>query len=96
MRAQQRPRGDQARTARGGWQVPGGRREQRTISGAKLRPRHLAPQDLERMAQDQQLEVHDVQPTATSDDRAQQGPEREAEKRKGHTGDRSSPRPGQA
>src|SRR5512132_829013 len=96
MPAQQRPRGDQSRTARGGWQVTGGRREQRTISGAKLRPRHLAPQYLELVAQDQQLEVLDVQPTATSDDRAQQGPEREVEERQSHTGDRFSPRPEQA
>jgi hypothetical protein len=52
--------------------VPGGRREQRAIRGTKLRPCHLAPQDLELVAQDQQLEVLDVQPTARSDHRAQQ------------------------
>ena len=50
------------------------RREQGTISGTKPRPRDLAPQDLELVAQDQQLDVLDVQPTATSDDRAQQAP----------------------
>jgi hypothetical protein len=50
------------------------RRQQGTIRAAKLRPRHLATQDLELVAKDQQLEVLDVQPTATSDDRAQQGP----------------------
>jgi hypothetical protein len=64
MPAQQRPRGDQARAARRGWQVPGGRREQRAIRGTKLWPCHLAPQHLELVAQDQQLEVLDVQPTA--------------------------------
>jgi transposase InsO family protein len=82
MPAQQRLRGDQARAARGGWQVASRRRQQGTIRGAKLRPRHLATQYLELVAQDQQLEVLDVQPTATSDDRAQQGPEREVEERK--------------
>ena len=50
------------------------RRQQGTIRGAKLRPRHLATQYLELVAQDQQLDVLDVQPTATSDDRAQQAP----------------------
>jgi hypothetical protein len=96
MPAQQRPWGDQARAARRGWQVPGGRREQRAIRGTKLRPCHLAAQHLELVAQDQQLEVLDVQPTARSDDRAQQGPESEVEERESHTGDRSSPRPEQA
>ena len=76
--------------------MPGGRREQRAIRGTKLRPCHLAPQYLELVAQDEQLEVLDVEPTARSDDRAQQGPEREVEERESHTGDRSSPRPGQA
>jgi hypothetical protein len=93
MPPQQRARGDQSRTARGGWQVTSGRREQRAISGAKLRPRHLATQYLELMAQDQQLEVLDVQPTATSDDRAQQRPEREVEEQESHTGDRFQPTP---
>ena len=76
--------------------MTGGRREQRAISGAKLRPRHLATQYLELVAQDQQLEILDVQPTATADDRAQQGPEREVEERESHTGDPSSRRPEQA
>jgi hypothetical protein len=76
--------------------VTGGRCEQRAISGANLRPRHLATQYLELVAQHQQLEVLDVQPTATSDDRAEQGPEREVQERESHTGDRFSPRPEQA
>jgi hypothetical protein len=60
MPAQQRARGDQTRAAQGAWQVAGRRREQGTISGAKLRPRHLAAQDLELVAQDEQLDVLDV------------------------------------
>jgi hypothetical protein len=76
--------------------VTSGRGEQRAISGAKLRPRHLATQYLELVAQDQQLEILDVQATATADDRAQQRPEREVEEREGHTGHRLSARPEQA
>jgi hypothetical protein len=45
---------------RAAWQVAGRRREQAAISGAKLRPRHLAAQDLELVAQDEQLDVLDV------------------------------------
>jgi hypothetical protein len=72
--------------------VPGRRRERGTIGGAKLWPRDLAAQHLELVAQDQQLEVLDVQPTATSDDRAQQGPEREVGEGEGHIADPPSPR----
>jgi hypothetical protein len=60
-----------------------------TIRGAKLRPRHLAAQDLELVAQDQQLDVLDVQTAATPNERSQQRPGREVEKREGH-GRRSS------
>src|SRR5512132_483924 len=89
MPPQQRPRGYQSRTARRGWQARGGRRKRRAISGAKLRPRHLATQYLELVAQDQQLDVLDVQTAATPNERSQQRPEREVEKREGH-GRRSS------
>ena len=40
--------------------MPGCRREQGTISGAKPWPRDLGAQDLELVAQDQQLDVRDV------------------------------------
>jgi hypothetical protein len=40
--------------------VAGRRREQGAINGAKLRPRHLAAQDLEFVTQDEQLDVLDV------------------------------------
>ena len=76
--------------------MPGGRREQRAICGTKLRPCHLAPQYLELVAQDEQLDVRDVQTAATANEHSQQGPEREVEERESHTGDRSSPRSGQA
>ena len=66
------------------------RREQGTVRGAKLRPRDLAAEDLELVAQDEQLDVLDVQATTTANDYAQKGPEREVEKRDGH-GRRSFP-----
>jgi hypothetical protein len=42
------------------------RRQQGTIRGAKLRPRDVATEDLARVAQDEQLDVLDVQATATT------------------------------
>ena len=83
MPTQQRPRGDKTRAACGAWQVADRRREQGAISTAKLRPRHLAAQDPELVTQDE-LQVLDVQATTTPDERSQQGPEREVEKREGH------------
>jgi hypothetical protein len=65
------------------------RRQQGTIRGTKLRPRHLATEDLELVTKDEQLDVLDVQPAATANERSQQRPEREVEKREGH-GRRSS------
>jgi hypothetical protein len=64
--------------------MAGRRREQRPINSAKLRPRHLATENLKLVAQDQQLEVLDVQATATADERSEQGPERDVEEREGH------------
>jgi len=57
MPTQQGPQRDQARAARGAWQVASRRRQQGTIRGAKLRPRHLAAQDLELVTKDEQLDV---------------------------------------
>jgi hypothetical protein len=59
--------------------VAGRRRQQGTIGGAKLRPRDLATQHLELMAQDQELDVLDVHATTTPNECAQQGPERDVE-----------------
>jgi hypothetical protein len=64
-------------------------REQGTIDRAKPWPRDLAAQDLELVAQDEQLDVLDVQTAATADERAQQRPEREIQERDCH-GRRSS------
>jgi hypothetical protein len=60
MPTQQRARGDQKPAARGAWQLARRRREQGTVRGAKLRPRDLAAEDLELVAQDEQLDVLDV------------------------------------
>jgi hypothetical protein len=91
MPPQQRPRSDQPRPTRRAWQVARRRREQGTISGAKPRPRDLAAQDLELVAQDQQLDVLDVQATTTPNECAQKGPEREVEKRERHGRQSSQP-----
>jgi hypothetical protein len=65
-----------ARRARG-VAVAGCRRELGTISGAKLRPRELAAQYLELVAQDQQLDVLYGHAAATANECVKQGPERE-------------------
>jgi hypothetical protein len=91
MPAQQRSRSHQTRAAHGARQVARCRRKHCTISRAKLRPRHLAPQDLELVAQDEQLDVLDVQAAATPNERAQERPERNVEKREGHIADPPNP-----
>ena len=74
MPAQQRARSDQARAARGVCQVASRRRQQATIRGAKVRPRHLAAQDLELVTKDEQLDVLDVETAATANEGSQQRP----------------------
>jgi hypothetical protein len=91
MPTQQRARGDQARAARGAWQLARHHREQGTIPGAKLRPRDLATEDLELVAQDEQLDVLDVQATTTANECPHQSPQRHLEKREGHRADPPNP-----
>jgi hypothetical protein len=79
MPAQQRPRADQARSAQGAWQVAGRRREQGTIRGAKPRTRDLPAQHLKLVAHDQELDVLDVEATATADEHPKQSPKREVQ-----------------
>jgi hypothetical protein len=50
--------------------MAGRRRQQGTIRGAKLRPRHLATENLELVTKAEQLDVLDVQPAATANERA--------------------------
>jgi hypothetical protein len=75
--------------------MAGRRREQGPISGAKLRPRDLTPENLKLVAQDQQLDVLRVK-TTTPKQHAEQGPKREVQESDGHAGDPSSRRPGKA
>jgi hypothetical protein len=91
MPPQERPRSDQTCSARGGWQIAGRRREHGPISRAKLRRRALAAQHRDLVAQDQQLEVLGVQATATPNECAQQGPERDIEEGEGHHRDPPNP-----
>ena len=60
-------RGVTRRAAQRARQVAGRRREQGTISGAKLRPRDLAAQNIELLAKDQRLDVLDVQATTDTE-----------------------------
>ena len=76
--------------------MAGRRRKQGTIRGAKPRTRDLPAQHLKLVAHDQELDVLDVEATATADEHPQQSPKREVEKGEGHTGDPPSPRPDQA
>jgi hypothetical protein len=75
--------------------VAGRRREQGTIRGAKPRTRDLPAQHLKLVAHDQELDVLDVEATATADEHPKQSPKREVQEGEGHTGDPPSPRPAQ-
>jgi hypothetical protein len=96
MPTQQRPRSDQTRAARGAWQVASRCRQQGTIRGAKVRTRDLPAQHLKLVAHDQELDVLDIEATATADEHPKQSPKREGEEGEGHTGDPPRPRPDQA
>lgn len=80
MPTQQRPRSNQACTARGTRQVTGSCCEQGSISRPELRPRDLAAEKLELVAQHEQLDVLYMQAAAATDKRTKQGPESEVEK----------------
>ena len=62
----QRSRSHQTRAAHGARQVARCRRKHCAISRAKLRPRHLAAQDLKLVTQDEQLDVLDIQAAAST------------------------------
>jgi hypothetical protein len=51
----------------------------------------LATEDLDLVAQDEQLDVLDVQATATANECPQQSPERHVQKREGHRADPLNP-----
>jgi hypothetical protein len=56
----------------------------RGVFTTRMPPRHLAAQDLEFVAQDEQLDILDVQATATTNQCPEQGPESEVEEGEGH------------
>jgi hypothetical protein len=69
MPTQKRPRSNEARTARGTRQVTGSCCEQGPISRPELRPRDLAAEKLELVAQHEQLDVLYMQAAAATDKR---------------------------
>jgi hypothetical protein len=71
--------------------MTGGCREQGPISRPELRPRDLAAEKLELMAQHKQLDVLYMQAAAVTDKRTKQGPESELEKGENHVLDPPSP-----
>jgi hypothetical protein len=72
--------------------VTGCRREQGPISRPRLRPLDLAAQNLELMAQYQQLDVLHVKTTAAPYKRAEQRPHSEVEEGEDHAADPPNPR----
>jgi hypothetical protein len=71
--------------------MTGSCREQGPISRPELRPRDLAAEKLELMAQHKQLDVLDMQAAAATDKRTKQGPESEVEKGENHVLDPPGP-----
>jgi hypothetical protein len=67
------------------------RRQQRPISHPELRAHDLPAQDLELVAQHQQLDVFHMQAATATNERAEQCPHREVKKREGHTADTPNP-----
>ena len=75
--------------------VAGGRLPPRTgpISTPKLRPRDLGAQNLKLVAQHQQVDVLQVQATATPNECAEQSPKRDVEEGKEPAADPPKPSP---
>ena len=92
MPAQKRPRSHQKHAPRRARQVARCGRKQSPINRPELRPHDLPPQDLELVAQHQQLDVFHMQAPTATNKRAEQSPHSEVEKREGHAADTPSPR----
>src|SRR6266542_4099746 len=84
MPAKQRPRRHHKHPERRSRQVTGDGRQQGSISCAKLRPRPLASEDVELVAQHQQLDVFYVQAAAATNQRTEHGPKSEVEEGEDH------------
>jgi hypothetical protein len=91
--AQQRPWRHQKHASRRTWEVAGRGCKQRPISRPQLWPRDLATQNLEFVAEHQQLDVVHVQAATATNERAEQSPKGEVKERKNHASDPPKPRP---
>ncbi len=67
--------------------------KQSPINRPEFRPHDLPPQDLELVAQHQQLDVFHMQSPTATNKRAEQRPHGKVEKRESHAADTPSPRP---
>jgi hypothetical protein len=92
MPTKQRSRCHQQHAPRGARQIARCGRQQRPISRGKLRPRGLPAQDLELVAQHQQLNVFHIQTATATHKRTEQSPHGEIEEGEGHAADPPSPR----
>jgi len=84
MPAQERVRRDEQPLAACRGRQPGCRGKQRAVARVQLRALDLTAQDLELMAQHEQLDVLDVNAPAAADQQPQQRHEREVDERQGH------------
>jgi hypothetical protein len=67
-------------------------RQQGAINRPEFRPHDLPAQDLELVAQHQQLDVFHMQASTATNKRAEQRPHSEVEKRESHAADPPTPR----
>jgi hypothetical protein len=96
MPAQQRARSHKKRTPRTPWQVTGRGRKKRPISCPQPRPRDLAAQNLELVAEHEQLDGLHIQTTTATNKRAKQSANSKAEEREDHAADPPNPSPKEA
>jgi hypothetical protein len=67
--------------------------KQSPINRPEFRPHDLSAQDLELVAQHQQLDVFHMQAPTATNKRAEQSPQSEVEEGESHAADTPSPRP---
>src|SRR5436190_681365 len=93
MPAQKRPRSHQEHASRRARQVTRRGRQQCPINRPEFWSHDLPAQDLELVAQHQQLDVFHMQSPTATNKRAEQRPHGKVEKRENHAADTPSPRP---
>ncbi len=84
MPTKQRPRRHQKNAQRRPRQVTRDGRQQGSISCAKLRPRHLAAENLELVTQHEQLDVFHMKAAAAPNERTKQSPNSKVDEREDH------------